>query len=129
MKFVSNTRSNAKEVLITIDSFKGGSNRLVDDARMQTQYAVESSNQIQVQDGLWKTKWGSQYYGDEFPGNPDGAAEFVTSDGTTELIAIANGVAYKSVNGGAISSISGATFTAGSQCYFMQISGCLYIAN
>lgn len=129
MKFVNQSQSSAKEVLITVDKFNGGSNRLVDDARMDTKYAVESSNQIQVQDGLWKTKWGSTYYGATYPANPDGAAEFVTSTGTTELIAIANGVAYKSTNGGSISSISGATFTAGVQCYFMQISGYLYIAN
>jgi hypothetical protein len=129
MKFVAQQKTNAKEVLITLDQFKGGSNKLVDDARMGKEFAVESNNMIQVQDGLWKTKWGTTYYGADYPASPDGAAEFVKSTGTTELIVISNGVAYKSTDGGAISSISGATFTAGVQCYFMQISGYLYIAN
>jgi hypothetical protein len=129
MKFVQSRQNPAKEVLLTIDSFKGGSNKLVDDARMDSKYAVESVNQIQVQDGLWKTKWGSAYYGADLVANPDGAAEFVKSDGTTELIAIANGTAYKSTDGGTWSSIAGATFTAGVTCYFMQIGGFLYIAN
>jgi hypothetical protein len=129
MRFVAQQKTNSKEVLITVDEFKGGSNRLVDDARMDTKYAVESGNLMQVQDGLWKTKWGSGYYGAEYPANPDGAAEFVKSDGTTELIVISNGTAYRSQDGGSITAISGATFTAGIQCYFLQISGYLYIAN
>src|SRR4051812_8439965 len=95
-----------KETLITIDAFNGGSNKLVDDARMDKKFAVESVNHIQVQDGLWKTKWGTTYYGATYPATPDGAAEFVKSDGTTELITVAGGVAYKSTNGGSITSIS-----------------------
>lgn len=129
MRFVPQSKTSAKEVLITIDKYNGGSNKLVDEARMPKQYAVESVNQIQVQDGLWKTKWGSVYYGAEYPDTPDGAAEFVKSDGSTELIAIANGTAYKSTDGGSISSISGASFTPGVKCYFLQIAGFLYIAN
>ena len=120
---------NIKEALISIEEFNGGSNKLVDDARMGKKFAVESVNQMQVQDGLWKTKWGSAYYGAAYPATPDGAAEFVKSDGTTELIVIANGTAYRSTNGGSITAISGASFTAGVKCYFMQISGYLYIAN
>lgn len=128
MKFAAQT-TQLKEELIDIPKFNGGSNKLVDDARMGKQFAVESVNQMQVQDGLWKTKWGTAYYGPVYPASPDGAAEFVKSDGTTELIVISNGTAYKSTDGGAISSISGATFTAGVKCYFLQISGYLYIAN
>lgn len=128
MKFLPEASKN-KEVLITIDKFNRGSNKLVDEARMGTEYAVESVNQMQVQDGLWKTKWGSQYYGAEHATTIDGSAEFVKSDGTTELITISNGIAYKSTDGGSLTEISGATFTAGLQCYFMQITGYLYIAN
>ena len=128
MRFVAEQKKN-KEVLITIDKFNRGSNKLVDAARMGTQYAVESVNQMQVQDGLWKTKWGSQYYGAEHADTLDGAAEYVKSDGTTELITISDGVAYSSQNGSTLTAISGATFTADLQCYFMQIAGYLYIAN
>jgi len=128
MRFLPEKSQN-KEVLITIDKFNRGSNKLVDDARMDSTYAVESVNQMQVQDGLWKTKWGSQYYGADYGDTIDGSAEFVKSDGTTELIAVADGVVYKSTDGGSITAVSGATFTAGLQCYFMQIAGYLYIAN
>jgi hypothetical protein len=128
MKF-NTQRTNNRSVLIKIDKFNGGSNKLIDEARMGKQYAYESLNMIQDQDGVWKTKWGSQYYGAEYALNPDGASEFVKSDQTTELVTIANGKAWKSTDGGAISEISGATFTAGLQCYFMQIGGYLYIAN
>src|SRR3990167_4435507 len=119
----------AKELLVTIDDFAGGTNSLIDEARLPSKFAKESNNLLQVQDGLWKTRWGTQYYGATLAANPDGASEYVKSDGTTELIAIANGVAYKSTDGGSWASISGATFTAGLQCYFMQIAGFLYIAN
>jgi len=129
MRIAAGAKSPAKEVLIDISDFKGGSNNLIDEARMPTQFAVSSENMIQVQDGLWKTKWGTTYYGATWDANPDGASEFVKSDGTTELIVIANGKAYRSTNGGSATEITGATFTVGTKCYFMQIAGYLYIAN
>jgi hypothetical protein len=128
MKFQS-TNQRTSDELITVDNFKGGSNSLLDQARMGPQFAVESVNMLQVEDGLWSTRWGTKYFGADHSYAIDGASEFVKSDGTTELITIANGVAYKSTDGGALSSISGATFIAGLQCYFMQIAGFLYIAN
>ena len=127
MKLVQSGKPRTKELVITIDNTSGGSNSLVDEARMNTKFAVESVNLMQVQDGLWKTRWGTQYYGQELPANPDGASEYVKSDGTTELIVVSNGVVYKSTDGGTWSSVSGASFTAGVQCYFLQISGYLYI--
>lgn len=128
MKLTGSTRRQ-KDTIITIDNFSGGSNSLVDEARMDSKFAVQASNMMQVQDGLWKTRWGVGYYGAEYPASPDGASEYVKSDGTTELIVISNGKAYKSTDGGAISEITGATFTVGLRCYFMQIAGYLYIAN
>ena len=118
-----------KKAFIDIPKFNGGSNTLIDEARMPKIFAVEANNLMQDQDGIWKTKWGSVHYGTDFGANPDGAHEFVKSDGSTELIVIAGGKAYKSTDGGAKTEISGATFTAGLQCYFMQIAGYLYIAN
>lgn len=125
-------------MLISIDDFKGGSNNLIDEAHMPTKFAVQSNNMIQVQNGLWKTRWGTQPYGADLGYSPDGAQEYVKSDGTTELIVIANGTAKRSTDGGSWSEISGATFTAGLQCFFMQLGGFdssnnfhnyLYIAN
>lgn len=118
-----------KNAIIEIKDFRGGTNLLVAEARLALNESKKSLNLIGVEDGLWKPRWGSQVYGATLGAVPDGAKEFVKSDGTTELICVANGVVQKSTDGGAWSTISGATFTAGTQCYFMQIAGYLYIAN
>lgn len=128
MKFPQNS-SRKRENTIDINDFKGGSSSLIQEARMNPKFAAQSTNLIQVQDGLWRTRWGTGYYGAAHASTIDGAQEFVKSDGTTELITISNGSAYRSTDGGALTAISGATFTAGLQCYFMQIAGYLYIAN
>lgn len=123
MKFRPSRKNSIRKANITIDKFNGGSNSLVDEARLAPHFAKESTNLMQVSDGLWKTRWGTRYYGAEFPANPDGAAEYVTESGETELIVIANGTAYKSTDGGTITAITGATFTVGTQCYFKQMGG------
>jgi len=96
---------------------------------MPPKFAVQSNNMMMSQDAIWKTRWGTTYYGADFGANPDGACEYVKSDGSTELITIANSKAWKSTDAGAKTEVTGATFTAGTQCYFMQIAGYLYIAN
>ena len=128
MRFVKSEKS-LKELLVTIDDFKGGSNSLMDEARMSKNFAVESVNMMQTQDSIWKTRWGTAEYGATHDADIDGASEFVKSDGTTELITMADGKAWKSSDGGSLTEISGASFTAGLKCYFMQIAGYLYIAN
>jgi len=128
MRF-SQPKKKPKEILIDIKDFSGGSNSLIDEARMPAKFSVESNNMMMSQDAVWKTRWGSTYYGADFGANPDGASEYVKSDGSTELIVIADGKAWKSTDGGTKTEVTGATFTAGKQCYFMQIAGYLYIAN
>jgi len=118
-----------KDQIIEIKDFKGGSNLLVAEARLKLNESKKALNLIQVEDGLWKPRWGSAYYGEDLGAACDGAKEYVKSDGTTELIAVAGTKVYKSTDGGAWTEITGATFTAGTQCYFMQIAGFLYIAN
>ena len=118
-----------RDQIIEIKDFKGGSNLLVTEARLKLNESKKALNLLQIEDGLWKPRWGSAVYGADYGAVPDGAKEFVKSDGTTELIAVAGGKVYKSTNGGAITEVTGATFTAGTQCYFMQIAGYMYIAN
>jgi len=118
-----------KTIYIPLDKFNGGVNKLLDEARIGLNEAKEATNLVAVQDGLWKPRWGTGYYGADFGANPDGSHEYVKSDATTELITIAGGKAYKSTNGGSATELSGATFTAGEQCYFLQIASYLYIAN
>lgn len=128
MKFAPNNKRK-KQDIIEITEFQGGNSSLVQEARMNPKFAVQSTNLMQVQDGLWSTRWGTGYYGAEHASTIDGASEFVKADGTTELVTISNGKAWKSTDGGNLTEITGATFTAGLQCYFMQIAGFLYIAN
>jgi hypothetical protein len=128
MKLPSGRRP-PKKYLLSIDKFNGGSNSLLDEARMGKQFAVDATNLIQDQDGVWKTRWGTKLYGADYGATPDGASEFVKTDATTELIVVANGKVWKSTDGGTITEVTGATFTAGLPCYFMQIAGFLYIAN
>jgi len=129
MKGTSTQRSSQTKVVREIDNFKGGVNRLLEEARIGINEAREATNLMQVQDGLWKTRWGTEYYGASHAATIDGAAEYVKSDATTELITISNGSAWKSTDGGSLTQITGATFTAGLQCYFIQIASFLYIAN
>jgi hypothetical protein len=93
--------TGTKKAVLEIKDFKGGSNDLLDEARIKSNEAKTALNLMQVQDGLWKTRWGSAYYTQALPFNCDGAAEYVKSDGTTELIAVAGGHVWKSTNGGA----------------------------
>lgn len=94
-------RSNKKrKVAMEIKDFKGGSNLLLDEARLKLNEAKQATNLIQVEDGLWKTRWGTDYYTEELPWVCDGAAEYVKSDGTTELIAVSGGHVWKSTDGG-----------------------------
>jgi len=130
--------SKNNEIDIPINNFRGGSNTLLDEAQIAPNEAKRAYNLIQVQDGRWRPRWGTAYYGEDHGTTIDGAKEYVKSDGTTELITIAGGKAYKSTDGGSLTEITGATFTAGTQCYFMQMGGYnsagtaksyLYIAN
>lgn len=123
------SRKKTGKLSLKIDSSRGGTNRLLDEARISSTEVVNALNLIQVQDGLYKPRWGTAYYGADYGANPDGATEFLKSDQTTELITVAGGKVYKSTNGGSITEVTGATFTAGTTCYFMQIAGFLYIAN
>ena len=123
------SRKRTGKLSLKIDSSKGGTNRLLDEARISNNEVVNALNLIQVQDGLYQPRWGTQYFGADYGANPDGSTEFLKSDQTTELITVAGGKVYKSTDGGSITEITGATFTAGLPAFFMQIAGYLYIAN
>ena len=48
---------------MNINKFNGGTVTLFDDARVKQNQAVETTNLMQVQDGIWKPRWGTEYYG------------------------------------------------------------------
>lgn len=130
----SRSHGRRQEVNIRMTDFKAGTISLLDQTRIPLNGAFQSTNLYQMEDGLWTVRPGTSLYGQPIPGllstgTIDGAAEYLRSDGTTELIAVANGVVQKSQNGGAWSTISGATFTAGQKCFFLQVKLRLYITN
>ena len=121
-----------KKFLIKIDKFNGGTATLINPARLPTRFAVESENLIQDQDGIWRTRPGTDYYGNAISGisSFDGATEYVKNDGTREIIAIGGGSVYKSGDDGdSWTLVSGATFTSGYKITFLQINNLLYISN
>jgi len=123
-----------KQFLLSVQDFRGGYNSLVDEARLSSRFATAATNLIQDQDGIWKTRWGREYYGSAISGESslDGATEYVKSDETRELIAIGGttGKIYKSTDDGdSWSQIGTKTLTAGNITHFLQLGGELYIAN
>ncbi|HBI17142.1 MAG TPA: hypothetical protein DDY52_03265 [Candidatus Moranbacteria bacterium] len=115
---------------LIIDTFKGLAS-LLDDVILGAKFAKEALNLILVQDGRWKTRWGTAYYGSQLPGNFVACGIYENVDGTQEKIAIgANGKAYKSVDQENWTEITGATFDIAATKYnFVQSVRQLYISN
>lgn len=118
---------------ISIDQFKGSAS-LLDDVILGTKFAKEATNLLQVQDGRWKTRWGTNYLGNAITGEDNiiAAWPFNKSDGTQDIIAICDsGNSYKSAdNGESWTAITGVTFdTDATQYYFEQAENQLFISN
>lgn len=124
-------QTKINEYNLRISSGKKGTNNSINQARLDKEFAVESTNLWQVQDGIWKTRPGTKYYGQVIEGvdSIDGAVEYQNDSGERLIIAIAGGSAYISSDGGSWSNISGATFTEGEKPFFMQINSKMFIAN
>lgn len=117
---------------LKLDEFKGTAT-ILDDVILGTKFAKEVINLILVQDGRWKTRWGSDYYGQVISGETSIVAtgKYINSSGQQEKIAIAgSGKAYKSIDQGAWTEITGATFDTSATLYsFCQVNNMLLIAN
>jgi hypothetical protein len=115
-----------------ISDFRGGTNTLMNERRLDSKFAVESTNLMQVQDGVWKTRPGVDYYGGEIEGvdNIDGATEYIDSDGDRHIVAIAGGKGWVSSDSAKTwTEITGATFTEGKVPFFYQTLNRLYVAT
>lgn len=133
MKIIqANEQVKEKEYRLFLDTFKGTAT-VYDDIIAGKEYAKESTNLIQVQDGRWKNRWGREYWGTEITGETEmyGVGTYSKADGTREMIAVcSSGKAYKSQDGGTWSEITGATFdTLAKNYHFKQINNFLFISN
>jgi len=119
------------KVRIDVDDFSGGVNTLVSETRLDPKEAKEATNMMLDEDGIWKKRWGSADYGGvTFTNTIDGFTEYRKTDGTRELVVIADTKAYVvDPVAGTKTEISGATFTVGYRADFVQIKNYLYIVN
>lgn len=119
------------KVDIKVDDFSGGTNVLYSETRLKPNEAKESTNLMLAEDGVWKKRWGSAHFGGvTFTNTIDGFSEYKKTDGTRELIAVADGKVWEiDVSAGTKTEITGATFTQGIRCDFVQINSLLYIVN
>jgi hypothetical protein len=132
MKIIHKRRNPKRPWSVVLDTFKGLAS-LLDDVILGNKFAKEALNLILVQDGRWKTRWGTAYYGLAILGETKilGAGIYEKSDGTQEKIAICgSGKAYKSVDRGSWAEITGATFdTTATKYHFEQMDNMLFICN
>lgn len=121
------------DINVVIPNSKSGTIKLVDQTRLPPNASKESINVIQVDDGRWRTRWGSADYGAEHDEIIDGASEFVvySNDGTvtTEIITASDGKIWKSTDGGSLTQITNGVYTAGSQVNMKQLENYLYIVT
>jgi hypothetical protein len=121
---------NRREFNITIDKMVKGLNTLFSSVRLDKEECAESTNMMLVEDGVLDKRWGTKAYTTAtFTARPDGFSEYRKTDGTRELIVIADGKAYQVSEAGVKTELSGATFTSGYRAYFLQYDDNLYIAN
>ena len=127
----STKTTKPKKLSLQIDKFDGGVNTLVSSSRLKKNEAVQATNLMLVEDGLWGKAWGTAYYGTDAGGAiVDGWTEFRKSDGTRELIVFGNGLAKKSTNNGSTwATISGYTPTTGTPVNCIQLGDFLYACN
>lgn len=121
---------NRKQFDIEIDNVSGGTNTLISETRLDKDEAKELTNMILVEDGVAAKRWGTDSFGTTYTNRPDGAAEYIKTDGTREIIVVADGKVYKTdSDGGGKTEISGATFTQGTRAHLLQFNEFMYIAN
>jgi len=127
-----NQQTKEKPYQLILDAFKGTAT-VLDDVIAGKEYAKESTNLLQVQDGRWKNRWGRAYWGTAITGETEiyGAGNYTKADGTREMVAVtSSGKAYKSQDGGSWTEVTGATFTTSAKNYhFKQVNNYLFISN
>ena len=122
---------------LTIDKYRGGTNTLINETSLSQIFAKVSTDLWQVQDGIWKTRPGLSWYGEEISGETSIKNATVykkdNTDGTYTLQIIAiggTGKVYKSEDNALTwTEVTGATFTGTAKPFFLQINNRLYISD
>ncbi len=131
-------KSTAPRPTITkVTNSKKGTVTLLEETRLAENQTKESVNLIQVQDGIWNTRWGRAFYGNAITSetNLDAGVEYIKYRGKAteerQLIVFgSSGTVYKSIDDGSTWTIvTGATFTGGNKISTLQIDEYLYIVN
>lgn len=124
-------KDNVTEYGLTLRDMKLGTVTLLGENRTPPMAVVESTNLMQIGDGVWAPKWGSAYYSIAAAAILDGAEEVVNPDGTTEILEVYGGLIKRSTDGGTKTSVTltNGTLTPGKKCFFKQIRGYMYITN
>jgi len=123
--------------LVKVKDSKKGTVTLLEETRLAENQTKESVNLIQVQDGIWKTRWGRAYYGDPITAetNLDAAFSYIKDRGKSteerQIVAFgSSGTVYMSNDDADTwTTVSGATLTGGNPISALQIDEHLYIAN
>ena len=118
-----------KRTIIEIESASAGVSTLISPTRLNKNQAAELTNMWLVEDGVPAKRPGTAAWGNQtFSNRPDGFKEFTKSNGTREMIIVADGVVQR-VTTSSKTTISGATFTQGTRVFMIQYAGFLYIVN
>ncbi len=119
-----------KQLDLQLDEFDGGVITLIDESDLPSNAAKEARNLMQIEDGTWAPRWGSEYYGADAGAAIDGAGTFTTDAGANHLVVVAGGTIYRSTDDGATwDSCSGGTFTASNHVKMKQIKSELWLVN
>lgn len=123
---------NRPRASIQVDRMALGVNTLFSETRLRKDEAKEATNMLLVEDGILDKRWGTAKYPSgmaDFTNAIDGATEYRKTDGTRELIVVADGSAHRVSENGTKTALTGASFTIGKRCFFLQIKDNLYIGN
>ena len=122
---------NRNKVSVQVEKFDGGVNTLFSQTRLKKSESAELTNMILIEDGVPDKRWGTEHFGGvTFTNRPDGAWEYRKTDGTRQLIVVADGYAWLvDPEAKTKTQISGAVFTSGNACDALQIETKLYICN
>lgn len=122
--------NNRKKISVQIDEFDGGVNVSDSETRIAKNEAKEATNMLLDENGVWTKRWGTADYGPSFTNTIDGFTEYRKTDGTRELIVLADGYCYRvDPIAGTKTQIGTTAFTVGYPADFVQIKDVLYMVN